>query len=114
MVTNRVIQEYIATQPDLAFVDLWNAMLTPAGQPRDELWVEDRVHPNHAGYLIRVKLTFRCSGPVNNPANMRFFLYLAARLVIPRLVPSLGFRVFLTCRLARVALAGFPCLSTFT
>jgi lysophospholipase L1-like esterase len=57
VVTNQAIRDFIATQPDLAFVDLWNAMLTPAGQPRDELWVEDRVHPNHAGYLIRAKLT---------------------------------------------------------
>ena len=31
-------------------------MLTPDGQPREDLWVEDRIHPNHEGYLIRVKL----------------------------------------------------------
>jgi GDSL-like lipase/acylhydrolase family protein len=55
--TNRVIREYVATQPDLKFVDLWDAMLTPDGKPREDIWVEDRVHPNHAGYLIRVKLT---------------------------------------------------------
>jgi len=55
--TNRVIREYVATQPDLKFVDLWGAMLTPDGKPREDIWVEDRVHPNHAGYLIRVELT---------------------------------------------------------
>jgi lysophospholipase L1-like esterase len=55
--TNRVMREYIATQPDLGYVDLWDAMLTPDGKPRDDIWVEDRVHPNHAGYLIRVQLT---------------------------------------------------------
>ena len=27
--TNRVMREYIATQPDLGYVDLWDAMLTP-------------------------------------------------------------------------------------
>ena len=42
VVTNQVMRRYIATQPDLAFVDLWDAMLTPAGQPREDLWVEDR------------------------------------------------------------------------
>src|SRR4051812_5751343 len=47
--TNRVIREYIATQPDLKFIDLWDAMLTPDGKPREDLWVEDRVHPNHEG-----------------------------------------------------------------
>src|SRR5688572_13405591 len=55
--TNRLVKEYVATRPDLHFVDLWDAMLTPGGLPREELWVEDRVHPNHAGYLIRVELT---------------------------------------------------------
>jgi len=52
--TNLVIKDYIATQPDLKFIDLWDAMLTPDGKPREDIWVEDRVHPNHAGYLIRV------------------------------------------------------------
>jgi lysophospholipase L1-like esterase len=55
--TNRILRDYIATQPDLAFIDLWNAMLTKDGKPREDLWVADRVHPNHAGYLLRVELT---------------------------------------------------------
>jgi lysophospholipase L1-like esterase len=57
VVANRAIQDYIATQKNLDFVDLWGAMLTPDGRPREDLWVEDRVHPNHAGYLIRANLT---------------------------------------------------------
>jgi lysophospholipase L1-like esterase len=60
---NQAIQRYIATQANLDFVDLWGAMLTPDGQPREDLWVPDRVHPNHAGYLIRVKLTLPLLGP---------------------------------------------------
>jgi lysophospholipase L1-like esterase len=63
VVTNQAIRDFIATQPDLGFIDLWDAMLTPAGQPREDLWVEDRVHPNHAGYLIRAKLTAPLLGP---------------------------------------------------
>lgn len=54
--TNDTIEAYVATQPGLHFIDLWDAMLTPDGQPREELWVEDRVHPNHAGYSLRVKI----------------------------------------------------------
>ena len=54
--TNRLIKEYIATQPNLLFIDLWDAMLTADGQPREDLWVADRVHPNHAGYLLRVQI----------------------------------------------------------
>ena len=47
----------------LAFIDLWDAMLTADGQPREDLWVADRVHPNHAGYLVRVRLTTPVLGP---------------------------------------------------
>ncbi len=54
--TNRIIKEYTATQPDLRFIDLWDAMLTPDGKPREDIWVEDRVHPNHEGYLLRVRI----------------------------------------------------------
>jgi lysophospholipase L1-like esterase len=54
--TNGVIKNYIASQPGLLFIDLWDAMLTPDGKPRQDLWVADGVHPNHAGYLLRVKI----------------------------------------------------------
>lgn len=54
--TNQAIKNYIATQKNLHFIDLWDAMLTPEGNPREDLWVEDRVHPNHAGYQLRVKI----------------------------------------------------------
>lgn len=53
---NRLIKDYVATREDLFFVDLWDALLTPDGEPREDLWVEDRVHPNRAGYLIRANL----------------------------------------------------------
>ena len=54
--TNLVVKNYIATQPHLLFIDLWDAMLTPAGQPREDLWVADRIHPNHEGYMVRVRI----------------------------------------------------------
>jgi lysophospholipase L1-like esterase len=60
---NRVIRDYIATQPGLHYIDLWDAMLTPDGRPREELWVEDRVHPNRAGYLVRVQIMRPLLGP---------------------------------------------------
>src|SRR5688572_14447987 len=53
--TNAALKEYISTQKNLLFIDLWDAMLTN-GQPREDLWVEDRVHPNQAGYQIRVRM----------------------------------------------------------
>ena len=69
--TNRLIREYVATRPDLKFVDLWDAMLTADGQPREDLWVEDRVHPNHAGYLLRVQLTRPLLGPIDAPIGQK-------------------------------------------
>jgi lysophospholipase L1-like esterase len=54
--TNLLIKSYVAAEPGLMFVDLWDAMLTPEGRPREDLWVEDRIHPNHDGYLLRVKI----------------------------------------------------------
>jgi lysophospholipase L1-like esterase len=53
---NQSIKDYAATQPGLHFIDLWEAMLTPDGQPREDIWVEDRIHPNQAGYRIRVRI----------------------------------------------------------
>jgi len=53
---NRVIKDYIATQSNLLFIDLWDAMLTPEGKPRPELFVADGIHPSHEGYLLRVKI----------------------------------------------------------
>lgn len=43
--TNKLIKDYIATQKNLHFIDLWDAMLTSDGKPREELWVADRIPP---------------------------------------------------------------------
>lgn len=67
--TNSVIKSYVATQKGLLFIDLWDAMLTPDGQPREDLWVADRIHPNHEGYLIRVRIMRPLLGPPDRPAR---------------------------------------------
>jgi hypothetical protein len=54
---NALIKEYVGTQKKMSFVNLWDAMMTAEGKPREDIWVEDRIHPNHEGYLLRVKLT---------------------------------------------------------
>jgi enterochelin esterase-like enzyme/lysophospholipase L1-like esterase len=56
MAANKRIQSYIATQPNLLYIDLWDAFLQPDGRPRADLYVEDQIHPNHDGYLVRVKI----------------------------------------------------------
>jgi len=65
--TNRLIKQYVATQKGLSFIDLWDAMLGPDGQPRADLWVADRIHPNHDGYLIRVRIMRPLLGPPDRP-----------------------------------------------
>jgi lysophospholipase L1-like esterase len=60
---NALVRQWIAGEQGLSYVDLWSAMLTPDGQPREDIWVADRVHPNHEGYLIRVRLTRPLLGP---------------------------------------------------
>ena len=69
--TNQVIKDYIATQKNLMFIDLWNAMLTPDGKPREDLWVEDRIHPNHEGYLIRVRIMRPLLGPPDRKGSSK-------------------------------------------
>jgi lysophospholipase L1-like esterase len=53
---NALVRAYVLSQPNLHYIDLWDAMLTPDGQPREDIWVEDRVHPNQEGYRIRVRI----------------------------------------------------------
>ena len=53
---NAVIKAFVTTQKNLHFIDLWDAMLLPNGQPREDIWVEDRIHPNQAGYQIRARI----------------------------------------------------------
>jgi lysophospholipase L1-like esterase len=67
--TNLVIKNYIATQKNLLFIDLWDAMLTADGQPREDIWVADRVHPNQEGYRIRVRIMRPILGPPDRPAS---------------------------------------------
>ena len=61
--TNSAIKDYAATDPRLIYIDLWNAMLGPDGGPREDLWVEDRIHPNHAGYELRARIMRPILGP---------------------------------------------------
>lgn len=51
---NRRIRGHLAglNDPRIEFVDLFDAMLGPDGQPRAELFVEDRLHLSPAGYAL--------------------------------------------------------------
>jgi len=53
---NKLIREECENGESLEFVDVWPAMLGEDGAPRKELFVEDGLHLNEAGYEIWVQL----------------------------------------------------------
>lgn len=65
---NTLVKDYIATQKDLHFINIWDAFLTADGQPREELWLADRIHPNHEGYKVRVNAMRPFLGKPDKPA----------------------------------------------
>ena len=50
--TNQAIKEWIATDPQLTFIDVFAAMLGPDGQPKPDIFLADRLHMNAKGYAI--------------------------------------------------------------
>jgi lysophospholipase L1-like esterase len=51
-ITNRLIRDYIESDPSLVYVDVFTPMLDASGQPRRELFLEDGLHMNAKGYAI--------------------------------------------------------------
>jgi lysophospholipase L1-like esterase len=50
---NQLVKDYIASEKNLDYIDFWGAMLGPDGNPREDLFIQDRLHNNSAGYKIR-------------------------------------------------------------
>ena len=49
----REIREYILTGKNLDYIEQWDQFVGPDGQPREDLFVSDRLHSNARGYQIR-------------------------------------------------------------
>ena len=49
---NQQIKTYTASDPKLSFIDVWEAMLGGNGEPKPELFIQDRLHMNADGYAI--------------------------------------------------------------
>ena len=47
----------VATGNNLDYINIFDAFLGPDGQPREDLFVADRLHHNAAGYEVRVEIT---------------------------------------------------------
>ena len=52
---NQLIQDYIATQKNMTFIDVFSPMLTREGKPKPELFLADQLHMNQSGYAIWIK-----------------------------------------------------------
>jgi lysophospholipase L1-like esterase len=50
---NELIKAYVAAGKNLDYINFWDAMLGPDGQPREDLFIKDRLHNNAEGYKIR-------------------------------------------------------------
>lgn len=49
---NELIREYISSQKNIVYVDIYSRMLDKDGKPRRELFVDDMLHMNKQGYAI--------------------------------------------------------------
>lgn len=50
--TNRLLQEFVAKDPRLTYIDVFSPMLNAQGTPRPELFIEDGLHMTPAGYEL--------------------------------------------------------------
>jgi len=49
---NRLVREYVATDPRLTFIDVFPLMLDQLGRPQPELYLSDALHPSATGYAL--------------------------------------------------------------
>jgi lysophospholipase L1-like esterase len=67
MAANSLIRSYCRSAKGLSFVDVTSYMLGPDGSPRPELFVEDGLHMNPAGYRLWRRLLAPHLGPPDRP-----------------------------------------------
>ena len=67
--SDQLIKEYVAAQKNVTFIDFFDAFLGPDGKPREDLFVEDRMHPSTLGYQLRVRIIRPILGKADRPAS---------------------------------------------
>lgn len=53
---NQIVKDFAATQKNVVWVNFFDPFLGADGKPREELFIEDHMHPSHAGYELRAKI----------------------------------------------------------
>jgi lysophospholipase L1-like esterase len=64
---NQLLQEYAAAQKGVTYLNLFDDWLDADGKPRQELFVEDHLHPSALGYQLRVKIMRPILGAPDQP-----------------------------------------------
>lgn len=126
---NKGLKEFARLRPDVYYLDVWESMIGPDGNPKADLFVEDGLHMNRKGYDIwkGAVSRFLDAGPAEPPAGFGVCTSLAnagqlreigfgyvegsvGRDLMPGL-PDADFaqklREFDTCRLPVIACNGF-------
>ncbi len=49
---NSLIKSFLLKQKNTSYIDVFNPMLLPNGQPKPDLFLEDKLHMNEKGYAI--------------------------------------------------------------
>ena len=52
---NQLVRDFLASQSNASYVDVFTPMLKPDGKPDESLFVEDMLHMNKKGYAIWTK-----------------------------------------------------------
>ena len=67
--TNKLIQTYSATVPNLDYIDIYSKMVDADGRPRPELFGPDMLHLNRAGYALWRREISAHLGPLADPSG---------------------------------------------
>ena len=52
---NQLVRDFVRAGKNLDYIEIWDQFLGSDGKPREDLFVEDRLHNNAAGYKIRAQ-----------------------------------------------------------
>ncbi|CAN5465176.1 SGNH/GDSL hydrolase family protein [soil metagenome] len=64
---NRLIKQYAQSLKNADYIDEWDQFLGADGQPREDLYLDDRLHSNAKGYQIRAEIVRPHLGEPNKP-----------------------------------------------
>ncbi len=53
---NNLIREFLKKQPKTAYIDVFSAMVDQQGNPKPDLFIDDKLHMNQKGYAIWVEI----------------------------------------------------------